>query len=308
MNKPIIDFRLYLKNERNYSPQTISSYTHDIEGFFNFLLKEDIEMDEVDQIVIRNYLTEELNRGVSKRSLKRRLSSLGHFYKFLQKREYIKDNPFLFVSSPKAEKKYPKTLYKDQIRQILDLNKKRDDEMMVRDQAILSTLYFTGMRASELVGLDLQSLFLKQRMIRVIGKGNKERIVPISEECQKDITSYIKTLRNVLSSRCKNDGKSIELNSKRALFLNDQGDRLTVRGLEYILDEIEKKTGTFVGLHPHILRHSFATHLLENGADLRVIQELLGHESLNTTQIYTHVSEEDMKKEYSAFFPRAHKK
>ena len=308
MNKPIIDFQFYLKNERNYSPQTISSYTHDLEGFFKFLLKEDIEMDDVDQIVIRNYLTDEINRGVSKRSLKRRLSSLSHFYKFLYKRGYVKDNPFLFVSSPKAEKKYPKTLYKDQVREILDLNKKSDDELKERDQAILSTLYFTGMRASELVSLDLQSVSLRQRVIRVIGKGNKERIVPITEECQKDITTYINTARNALTNRCKNDQRSIKLNSKRALFLNDQGDRLSVRGLEYILYGIEQKTGTFVGLHPHILRHSFATHLLENGADLRVIQELLGHESLNTTQIYTHVTEEDMKNEYSAYFPRAHKK
>lgn len=308
MNKPTLDFRFYLKNERNYSDRTISSYIYDIEAFFKFLLKEDIEMDQVDQIVIRNYLTDQLNRGVSKRSLKRRLSSLNHFYKFLVKKGYVESNPFFFTNSPKIEKKYPKTLYHDQVRQILDLNRKRTDELMLRDQAIISTLYFTGMRASELVSLDLQSLLLRQRIIRVIGKGNKERIVPITEECQKDLDTYLKTLRDVLSNRCKNDGKSIELNSKRALFLDKQGERLTVRGLEYILDEIEKKTGTFVGLHPHILRHSFATHLLENGADLRVIQELLGHESLNTTQIYTHVTEETMKAEYSAYFPRAHKK
>ena len=142
-------------------------------------------------------------------------------------------------------------------------------------------------------------------MIRVIGKGNKERMVPITEECRKDIDIYMRTLREELKGRSK---KTEDKDNKSYLFLNKYGEQLTVRGLEYILDEIELKTGTFVGLHPHILRHSFATHLLENGADLRVIQELLGHESLNTTQIYTHVTEEAMIKTYSSAHPRAHKK
>ncbi|MBO6280760.1 MAG: tyrosine recombinase [Bacilli bacterium] len=313
MNKPLSDFQYYLKNERNYSEKTIISYTNDIEKFFKFIYQEDVELEEVDQIVIRNFLTDELNEGVSKRSCKRRLCALKHFYKFLLREQYVSTNPFLFVQSPKTDKKYPRVLYKDQIKEILELNKKRTDELAVRDQAILSTLYYAGLRASELVSLNVQSVSLNQRLVRVIGKGNKERIVPITEECKKDIDTYIKTLRKELLGRNKQRelltvAKGNHVAQGSPLFLNDKGERLTTRGLEYILDMIEQKTGTFVGLHPHILRHSFATHLLENGADLRVIQELLGHESINTTQIYTHVTEEAMKEAYSFSHPRAHKK
>ena len=300
MNKQTADFLSYLTNERNYSTQTVISYSMDIDKFFKFLEKEDVGMDEVDQIVIRNFLTDELNNGVSKRSLKRRLCALRHFYKFMVKRRYVKDNPFIFISSPKFEQKYPHFLYKDQVRQILEENKKRTDELAIRDQAILSTLYYTGMRASELVSLTLQSVNLNQRYVRIFGKGKKERLVPFSEECKKDLDTYIKTTRKDLERRNK-DGTNV-------LFLNDKGKQLTTRGLEYILDSIETKIGTFVDLHPHVLRHSFATHLLENGADLRIIQELLGHESLNTTQVYTHVTEEAMMQTYLSSHPRARKK
>ncbi|MBO5577759.1 MAG: tyrosine recombinase XerC [Bacilli bacterium] len=300
MNRQTADFLNYLRYERNYSSQTVISYSRDIDKFFRFLSEEGLDMEEVDQIVIRNFLTDELNSGVSKRSCKRRLCALRHFYKYMVRREMVKDNPFVFVSSPKTEKTLPKFLYKDQVREILDENKKRDDLLAYRDQAILSTLYYSGIRASELVSLELQSVSLPRRTLRVLGKGNKERIVPISEECKKDIETYMKTTRMELASRNKEGTK--------VLFLNDHGNKLTTRGLEYILDQIEQKTGSFVGLHPHILRHSFATHLLENGADLRIIQELLGHESLNTTQVYTHVTEESMKETYLAAHPRARKK
>ena len=212
---------------------------------------------------------------------------------------YIKDNPFIFVQSPKTEIKYPHALYKEQVREILTENAKRTDDLMIRDQAILSMLYFTGMRASELVSLTIQSVSLSQRLVTIIGKGNKERIVPFGEECKRDVERYKSTTRELLLSRA--------IKKTNILFLNNKGQQLTTRGLEYILDSIEEKTGTFVGLHPHILRHSFATHLLENGADLRVIQELLGHASLNTTQVYTHVTEEAMKKEYLSAHPRARK-
>lgn len=298
-NKLAQDFLNHLKLDRNYSDKTIESYDEDIKKFCEFLIREDVLLDEVDIIVIRNFLTDELNSGVSKRSCKRRLSSLRHFYRYLVNEGYVKDNPFLFVKSPKTETKYPNALYKDQVREILNENAKRTDDLMIRDQAILSTLYFTGMRAAELVALDLKSVSLAQRIVRVIGKGNKERIVPFSEECRKDLDRYINYSRDILKSRSPK--------KTAALFLNNKGERLTTRGLEYILDAIEERTGTFVGLHPHILRHSFATHLLEAGADLRTIQELLGHASINATQVYTHVTEEAMKKEYINAHPRARK-
>lgn len=300
MNKQVAEFEYYLKFEKNYSPKTVESYKKDIEKFSRYLYEEDTSFEGVTPLIIRGFLTKELNSGVSKRSCKRRLCALNHFYKFLKREKYIEDNPFIFVDSPKIEKKYPHFLYKEQVKQILDENRKRNDELALRDQAIISTLYYTGIRASELVGLTLQSVSLPQRIIRVIGKGNKERIVPITEECKRDIDQYLKQSRGQLMAKTK------ERNN--FLFLNDFGNNLTTRGLEYILDNIELKTGTFVGLHPHLLRHSFATHLLENGADLRVIQELLGHESLNTTQVYTHVTEEEMKDTYLASHPRAKKK
>ena len=300
MNKPEQEFLDHLLVERKYSPKTVDSYREDIDLFCEFIFKEGILLEDVDIIAIRNFLTDELNRGVSKRSCKRRLCSLKHFYKFMVNVGYIKDNPFIFVQAPKTETKYPHALYKEQIQEMFKRNAERTDNLKNRDQAILYLLYYSGMRAQELVGLDVQSISLKDRLVRVLGKGNKERIIPFTEECKNVIKQYIDGERKELLKKSKDISP--------ALFLNAQGERLTTRGLEYILDSIEEKTGLFVGLHPHILRHSFATHLLENGADLRVIQELLGHESINATQVYTHVTEEAMKETYLSAFPRAKKK
>lgn len=299
MNKPLKDFLDYAKFERGYSPETIRSYQSDIEKFFSFLLEEDYSMEEVDIIVIRNFLTKEINNKVSKRSCKRRLSALKLFFDFCHKKEFIKTNPFIFVLYPKVERRFPKVLYKEQIEEILTLNKQRNDELVNRDQAILEVLYFCGLRASELVNIELQHINLKKRVLRILGKGSKERLVPFTDECATTIEKYLSTCRMELLKRNREP--------TNYLFLNASGEKLTTRGLEYILDRIEEKTGLFVGLHPHILRHSFATHLLENGADLRVIQELLGHESLNATQIYTHVSEKVMQDTYQQYFPRAKK-
>ena len=300
MNKPEQEFLDHLLTVRKYSQKTVQSYQEDIDLFCEYIFKEGTLMEEMDIISIRNFLTEELARGVSKRSCKRRLSSLRHFYKYMVNVGYISDNPFIFVSAPKTDKKYPHALYKEQIQELFKRNLERTDNLKNRDQAILYLLYYSGMRATELVNLDVQSISLKERVVRVIGKGNKERIIPFTSDCQKVVKEYIERERKELLRRSKD--------LTPALFLNAKGERLTTRGLEYILDSIEEKTGLFVGLHPHILRHSFATHLLENGADLRVIQELLGHESINATQVYTHVTEEAMKETYENAFPRAKKK
>ena len=300
MNKPEQEFLDHLLHVRHYSPQTVHSYQEDIDLFCEYIFKEGTLMEDVDVISIRNFLTEELARGISKRSCKRRLSSLRHFYKYMVNVGYMKDNPFIFIDAPKTETKYPHALYKEQIQEMFKRNLERTDPLKNRDQAILYLLYYSGMRAAELVGLDVQSVSLKERVVRVLGKGNKERIIPFTLDCQKVVKEYIEHERKDLLKKSKN--------LTPALFLNSKGERLTTRGLEYILDSIEEKTGLFVGLHPHILRHSFATHLLENGADLRVIQELLGHESINATQVYTHVTEEAMKETYMNAFPRAKKK
>ena len=307
MNRQTKEFLDHLQYERNYSEKTIENYQRDIEKFFNFINKEGILMDEVDLVVIRNFLTDELNSGVGKRSCKRRLSSLKHFYQYMVDEKILKENPFIFVDSPKVDKTYPRTLYRDQIQEILANNAKRTDSLAERDQAILSLLYYCGLRAAELVKLNVQDINFRNRVVRVMGKGRKERLVPFTDECKDAVQKYIDNSRKVLLSKKKIPTAK--------LFISDQGqvelDKepvMTTRGLEYILDQIEEKTGTFVGLHPHILRHSFATHLLENGADLRVIQELLGHASINATQVYTHVSAEAMKQTYIDAFPRARKK
>ena len=300
MNKPEQEFLDHLLTVRKYSEKTVKSYQEDIDLFCEYIFKEGTLMEDVDIISIRNFLTEELARGVSKRSCKRRLSSLRHFYKYMVNVGYIQDNPFIFVSAPKTETKYPHALYKDQIQELFKRNLERTDPLKNRDQAILYLLYYSGMRAAELVGLDVQSVSLKERVVRVLGKGNKERLIPFTSDCQKVVKEYIESERKLLLKKSKA--------LSPALFPNSKGERLTTRGLEYILDTIEEKTGLYVGLHPHILRHSFATHLLENGADLRVIQELLGHENINATQVYTHVTEEAMKETYQNVFPRAKKK
>ena len=300
MNKPEQEFLDYLSFERKYSKKTVASYQEDIDIFCDYIFQEGTLMEDVDVLTIRNFLTKELARGVSKRSCKRRLSSLRHFYKYMVNVGYISDNPFVLMKAPKTETKYPHALYKEQIEELFKRNAERTDNLKNRDQAILHLLYYSGMRAFELVGLDVQSISLNDRVVRVLGKGNKERIIPFTVDCQKVIKEYVNHERKTLAMKNKDQ--------TAALFLNARGERLTTRGLEYILDSIQEKTSLFVGLHPHILRHSFATHLLENGADLRVIQELLGHESINATQVYTHVTEEAMKDTYQNYFPRAKKK
>ena len=300
MNRLEQEFLTHLKLERNFSSKTIDSYRRDIDKFFVFLTKEDILMDNVDSLVIRNFLTEELNNGISKRSCKRRLCALNHFYRYLNEEKYISGNPFHYIQSPKTEYRLPNHLFENQIEELFIKNRRRTDPLMLRDEALIEFLFYTGVRASELVSIKLTDINIKTRVVRIIGKGNKERMVPFTKECADTINDYLLNCRPSLANK--------SLPQSTILFLNNNGEQLTVRGLEYILKSIEEKTGDDVGLHPHLLRHSFASALLSNGADLRVIQELLGHESLNTTQIYTHISEEKIVTTYLNCHPRAKKK
>lgn len=299
MNLPTKEFLNHLKTERNYSDKTIDAYRRDIELFFRFLNENDIPFDKVDLPVIRNFLSSELNEGKTKRSCARRISTLRHFYHYLEKEKYIEVNYFDFLNTIRIDKKNPSVLKDNQIELLFAKNKERTDDAMLRDQAIIETLYYCGLRASELINLEIQDVNIRSRILRVIGKGDKERIVPFSFECARTLDKYSKECRPILARKSK------LLNTY--YFLNNKGKKLTVRGLEYIINSIEQKTNVYFDLHPHVLRHSFATHLLDNGADLRVIQELLGHSSINSTQVYTHVSKEMMKKEYLAAHPRAKK-
>ena len=292
MNK-IDEFLEHLKLDLNYSERTIKSYQQDVQIFQEYLTSVGLDFEGVNPQIIRMFLSKELEIGHTKVTCCRRLSGLRNFYAFLVKKHYISENPFLFVGSPKKEIRYPEALYLEQIESLFKLNKERDDALKYRDQAIIELLYASGVRVSELVNIKLTSIDLQNRTIRVFGKGRKERLVMFSKSCQQTLLEYL-----------QNDEHK---DPKGYLFLNAQGNQLTTRGIEYIIKEIQSKCGIQLGLHPHLFRHTFATHLLEGGADLRVIQELLGHESLNTTQVYTHITEEAMKHQYNFSHPRAKK-
>ncbi len=301
MNKQEADYLEYLIISRGYSNHTVDSYQRDIDRWHDFLSSEGIAFDDIDVKIIRNFMTSELLRlpstGNPKRTIARRLSALRSYYDFLLMEGYVKVNHFRLVRAPKQEKRLPKVLYVEEVLKLLDSNATRQDELASRDQAILELLYASGMRASELVNLKATDIDFRSMGIRVLGKGKKERIVPISNAAVKAIRTYQKDLRPVLLARNQSERKDTEL------FLNAQGKKLTVRGLEYILKMVEEKTGIYLGLHPHELRHSFATHLLEAGLDLRMIQEMLGHATIDTTQVYTHVSLQELNAQYQDHFP-----
>ena len=218
MNKQGYDFLKYLKYELNYSEKTVQSYSYDLNKFFDFILKEGVLMDKVDSVVIRNFLTDELNNGISKRSCKRRLCSLNKFYKYLVKNNLIEENPFALIDRPKTDKKYPRALYKDQIQDILKSNGERTDYLALRDQVILYLLYYCGLRASELVTIDMQHVNLKRRVLMVMGKGSKERMVPLTDECAKLISEYQNGLRTELIKKARPDKKTA------ILILNKDGE------------------------------------------------------------------------------------
>ena len=292
------EYASYLLYQKNYSKKTIDSYTRDINKFLDFMNNENYTLNSVDSTLIRNFLAHETLDGISKRSNARRVIALRQFYEYLVKNNYVEFNPFIFISTPKLDKKLPEFMYLEEINNLFELNSQRKDFLMHRDQAIIELLFSSGLRVSELVNLTLQDLNLKERMMRIVGKGNKERIVPFSLKTQKTLSVYLENTRKQLIS---DSGNMIGTNY---VFLNSRGEKLTTRGVEYILQEIENKTGVTLSLHPHKFRHSFATHLLNQGLDLRTIQELMGHSSLSSTQVYTHVSNQKMHDEYEKAFPR----
>ena len=286
-------FLEHLKLDLNYSDKTIKSYQQDIESFKKYLNSKGTDIEQANQQLIRMYLSEQMKEGKTKVTCCRRIAGLRHFYDYLVRSNFIKENPFLFVGAPKKEIRYPEALYLEQVEELFSKNRERTDDLKLRDQAIIELLYASGVRVSELVNIKMNAIDLKNRTIRVFGKGRKERMVMFSKSCQKTLKDYL------LNSQLRG--------SSDYLFTNAKGEQLTTRGVEYILEQIQNKCGVQLGLHPHMLRHTFATHLLEGGADLRVIQELLGHESINTTQVYTHITEEAMKYQFVMSHPRAKK-
>lgn len=295
-SKELSEFQDYLLNVRRYSSNTVISYSFDICDFTKFIrglgkIFKDIKVDDV-----KSWILDLTERQIGKRSIKRKMSSLKSFYAWMYLQKKVDSDPFEYVHSPKATHALPDFFSEKEIDSLLTANEKRTDKLKDRDQALLMLMFASGLRASEVVNLTFNQVDFDNRIMKVSGKGNKDRLVPFTNSAKESMLNYINGLRKDL---LKEDTKYI--------FLNSKGNKMTVRGLEYILDEIEAKTGLYGKIHPHMLRHSFATKMLNRGADLRTIQELLGHSSIETTSIYTHVAYENMKETYEKTFPRAKK-
>jgi tyrosine recombinase XerC len=286
MDRYIEKFIRYLEIEKNYSRNTIINYRLDLEDFKAFLGEGNIET--VDYLTLRKYLASLKEKNLNMRSVNRKLSTLRSFFKFLSREGLLKANPILVLSSPKTEKHLPQFLTEDETSKLID-SVAAGDERSLRDRAILETFYSTGIRISELVGLDIEDIDFISGIVKVMGKGRKERIAPIGEHALKAIREY-------LDKRKK---------KSEAVFLNKSGKRISDRGVRNIVEKYIRLASIKQGVSPHTLRHSFATHLLDRGADLRSVQELLGHANLSTTQIYTHLTTERLKSVYDKAHPRA---
>lgn len=286
----------YLQIEKNYSQYTIEHYQHDISDFFMFMSEQAIsDLTKVEYQDVRIYLTNLFERKMSRKSVARKISSLRSFFKFLLREEIVAENPFALVSIPKAQKKLPEFFYEEEMKQLFDACESSTPPGQ-RNKALLELLYATGIRVSECSQIRLKDLDMHLSTVLVRGKGSKERYVPFGSFAQDAIDTYINHGRKELLANG---------NMQENLFLNARGGPLTARGIRTILDRIIEKSSLTGKIHPHMLRHTFATHLMANGADMRTVQELLGHAFLSSTQVYTHVTNEYLKKTYMAHHPRA---
>jgi integrase/recombinase XerC len=290
-------FTEYLQIERNYSANTIVYYNQDIDEFVQFMNSQSIDnVTHVTYTDVRIYLTELYKHKLARKSVARKISSLRSFYKFLMREHIVKDNPFTLVSLPKKEHRVPQFLYHDELAKLFQVSD-QTTPLGQRNQAILELLYATGIRVSECCKLELANLDFSLGTILVNGKGNKQRYVLFGSFANDALEVYIEHGRQVLL------GKGNPPNS--ALFLNYRGGPLTPRGVRLILNDLIKRASLSVHISPHVLRHTFATHMLNEGADLRTVQELLGHSHLSSTQIYTHVTKDRLKTVYMNHHPRA---
>lgn len=298
----------YLQAEKNASPYTVRNYVNDLlgnykrgqeKGFFQFLKARKIDsLDLVDKAVIRDYLSWLTKTGVVKPSIARKLSAVRSLFRYLVREEVLRANPAELVSSPKLDKRLPEFLTVEETVRLLSAPNLSQPEGK-RDRAFLELLYASGIRVSELEGLDLEDIDLETNEIRVLGKGSKERMVLMGLPAADALTRYLHEGRPELHAAAKKTD---------AVFLNRYGERLPARRIQKILEEYARQLNIDKHIHPHLLRHTFATHMLDGGADLRVVQELLGHSQLATTQIYTHVSKAQARKIYLAAHPMARMK
>ena len=278
--------------EKGLSKNTLSSYRLDISAFDNWLGSRSLE--EVDKAILLDYLSFRLKRGYSSRSTARSLSSLRAFYSFLVKTSIVRNNPTSKIDSPKLGHSLPKVLSEKDIDKLIH-SPDTKEPLGLRDRAMLELLYSSGLRVSELIKLEIINLNLRQGVVRIMGKGEKERLVPIGEEAMEWINKYLNSSREVLLGKESKD---------QHLFVTKRGKGMTRQAFWYRIKKYALRSGIDKSLSPHTLRHAFATHLLNHGADLRTVQLLLGHTSLSTTQIYTEVAKERMKSLHSQHHPR----
>ncbi|MDD5190951.1 MAG: tyrosine recombinase XerC [Dehalococcoidales bacterium] len=294
----------YLQAGRNAAPNTLRTYKTALlgnvvrgkeKGFFQFLFMQKIAaLGDVNKQTLRDYMSWLMQLGVAKASIANKLSAVRSFYRYLQREEIITENPLEKITSPKLDRRLPKFLTTDEITRLLNAPDK-SKPVGKRDSAILELLYAAGLRVSEITSLNLSQIDIKAREIRVIGKGQKERVVLMGQPAANAMTHYLQYGRNKMQGSKKTE----------AVFITSFGKRIIDRRVQKLINTYAKKAGISKRVHPHVLRHTFATHMLDGGADLRVVQELLGHSSLETTQIYTHVSKSQAKKVYLAAHPFA---
>jgi integrase/recombinase XerC len=285
----IQNFTNYLKNERNYSPHTVSNYERDLKFLTGFLKGRPVA-----RLAAREYLVQLEKKHYSRRSIARKLSAARSFFRYLTREKLARENPFENILTPKLPKKLPNFLYPEEIKALLERPDKKS-ALGRRDLAILEVLYGTGIRVAELIKVKLNQVDFEEEEIRVFGKGSKERVVIFGSCAREAMRNYLQQRKLLLP---KNQNST-------AFFVGRSGAALTARQVERIVQSYARKAGLQKRVTPHTLRHSFATHLLEGGADLRMVQELLGHVSLSTTQVYTHVTKERLKRVYDLAHPRA---
>ncbi|CEG27724.1 tyrosine recombinase XerD [Bacillus sp. B-jedd] len=297
MEDHLKDFIHFLMVEKGLSQNTLIAYERDLKNYLRHLkaVNETASLDEIQRTHIMQFLGVLKAEGKSAKTIARHVASIRSFHQFLLRDKAAEHDPTVHIESPQLERTLPKVLSMQEVEILLEAPGKQD-HFGLRDKAMLEILYATGIRVSELIGLNMDDLHLSMGFLRCIGKGNKERIIPVGRTAAEALEMYLSKGRpRFISKKVKED----------ALFLNHQGKRLTRQGFWKILKKLSLEAGIDKDLTPHTLRHSFATHLLENGADLRAVQEMLGHSDISTTQIYTHVTKVRLRDVYSKFHPRA---
>lgn len=300
MQDEINRFMTYLRGERQYSPETVKAYHEDLHEFCEFLAANGgtKPWGQIDQLDVEVYLSHLYDQHYARTTVARKLSTLRSLYHFLLSNGEVTDDPFAYVRLKKHQDHLPRFFYEREMTALFTAaSEKPNAQLATRDSALLEVLYGTGMRVSECVNLTLSAVDFDNRMMLVEGKGNKERYVPFGHYASDALQRYFQVARTPLMTQYQQDHDYV--------FVNHRGQQLTAAGVTYLLNQIIKRSTLTTDIHPHMLRHTFATHLLNRGADLRSVQELLGHSSLSTTQIYTHVTREHLQRDYRQFFPRA---